>query len=170
MENISQKNLGILSKGLEIAINRYNEELKRGETFNNRAMYPLSIIPVILTLISFFIDILHKPIIDNHPRLVFCIVLMICVLYVLICVYFIKITIPKRNIQMTTSYPEVFCSNLDSAQSIVAYYQQLIPQYVEDSNTLYEDNEKKGQYLKRMNILFLIIILLFMVILTLTNF
>lgn len=170
MENVSQSNIEILSKGLEIAINKYNEEVKRGETLNNRAMYPLSIIPVILTFISFFIDILHKQIIHNYPRLVFCIVLMICVLYVVICVYFIKITIPKEHISVTASYSKVFCSNLDNSPSIVAYYQQLIPQYVEDFNTLLYNNNKKGLYLKSMNILFLIIILLFIAILILTIF
>jgi MFS family permease len=170
MENVSQSNIDILEKGLEIAFNRYNEELKRGKAFNKRAMYPLSIIPVIFTIISFFLNNLQNFLIEKHQSWIFCIVLIICILYVLICVCFIRITIPKSYRMISASSPKVFCKNLDETLSIVAYYQLLIPQYVEDYNTLYKNNEKKGRYLKYMNILFIIIILLFMIILTLTYF
>ena len=170
MENVNQSNIDILSKGLEIVLNRYNEELKRGKTFNKRAMYPLSIIPVIFTLISFFIETLQRPIVDNHPSLTFCIVLIICLLYVVICMCFVKITIPKKDTMVSASSPDDFCKDLDKTSSIVAYYQKLIPRYLEDYYILYQRNIKKGWYLKCMNFLFLIIILLFMVILTLSYF
>ena len=70
MENITQSDKEVLDKGLEIVIYRYNEELKRSKTFNKSAMYPLSIIPLIFTIISFFLK--TQDVIDKHPSLFFC--------------------------------------------------------------------------------------------------
>ena len=62
---------------------------------------------------------------------------------------------------------DFFSKELNETQSIVEYYQLLIPKYLDDCIIIYKKNQKKGKFLKYTNILLLTIIFLFMVMLAL---
>ena len=167
MESIRQGDVEILSKGLDMALFCYNEEWQKSKTFEKKAMYPITIIPVFFTLISFFIDTLHKPVIENYPHLTFCIALTIFVCYVVICTLLILMNKPNKG---KATPPWVFCRLLDETYSMSSYYQYWISQIIEEGNILFHINEYKSRCLTKIYALFLIIIFLFMIIVTLSYF
>ena len=166
MENISQSKIEVLDKGLEIVLIRYNEELKKSNSFNKRAMYPISIMPIISTILIFLLKFLKM---KTDTNLLF-IVLIIFLLYAIIYGHFIIITIPRKVKLESASSPKYFYEHLNKANSIAEYYKILIQQYEKDYQTLCKKNEKKGNYLKYMYLLFSITILLYMLILGLYSY
>ena len=54
MPTIYQNNCEILKKGLDITLLRYNEQLKKCDSFNERARYPLYVMPIVFTILTFW--------------------------------------------------------------------------------------------------------------------
>lgn len=160
---ISQPEKEVLEKGLEMTIFKYNEELKKYDSYNSRAMYPISIISFVLTFSSFFIKDKQLITINTFN---FVIALVILVLFVTLCLLYVEITKPNQIKQkLTCPEPIFFYDKLNSAKSKSDLVKYLITIYTEDHNKILEINNLRGKYLKYMNILLSIIIILFIIIL-----
>lgn len=163
IRKISQSRKEVLDKGLEMALFKYNEELKKSESYNSRAMYPISIISFMLTFSSFFIKDKQLFTINTFN---FLIALVILVLFVILCLLFVEITKPIKIIEKKTCpEPTYYYEMLNNATSKSDFVNYLITIYTEDHNIIFGINNRKGKYLKYMNFLLSIIIILFIIIL-----
>ena len=158
---ILQSDKDVLDKGLEIAIFKYNEELKKYDSYNSRALYPISLISILLTITSYFIKDIK--LIDINPFLLGASG-AICVLFVSICLLYILITKPYKIDRQTCPEPKYFYGKLDDVKSKNEFSKYLITIYTEDHQSYFEKNKHRGKYLFYMNVLLSIIIILYLII------
>ena len=161
-DKISQPKEEVLNKGLEMALFKYNEELKKYDSYNSRAMYPISIISIMLTFSSFFIK--DKQLFTNNS-FNFVIALVIFVLFVTLCLLYVEITNPNDINKNTCPETDYYYNKLNSVESKSDFVKYLITIYTEDHQEYFNINKRRGKYLKYMNILLSLIIILFLIIL-----
>lgn len=150
----------VLDKGLEIAKLKYSEELKKYDSYNSRALYPISFISIMLTITSYFIKDIKLTVVNP---LLFGMSCTICVLFVSICLLYIIITRPYKIDRHTCPKPEDFYRELDKSKNEFTKY--LITIYTEEQQEYFKINRLRGNYLLCMNIFLSIIIILYLMIL-----
>lgn len=153
INSINTENDEVLNKGLEHAIFRYKEELEKYHKYNKRAMYPLTVITFLITVLSVLPQKSFLPSIDS-----FCTpILFFSVLVVLVC--FIGITTPyfyKKYISIDFDAFANRCS--DDVQQFKKY---LICIYLTDAASYQKLNKYRGLFLFIMNICLVISIACF---------